>query len=196
MQIFERPDGVRVEAVPFESLDTSEVGAYGRLIAWLEKNGVETTWHPAFGTGEYEEDEEGGFKEIMDVEHLIMLKDDIEAGVDAAGVEHEIVIKDGYEVRVNVGEVFVLREGDVYTMSPEIFDAIFTAVITDDPEEWEWQMTSRLPYHKTLGYWWYKYNHDLISIDGGVTYWLESERPQFKPTAETIYTSEKKEANA
>lgn len=194
MQIFERSDGVRVEAEQFTSFEV-DLPRYSKLIDWLGKHGIaKTQWHAERPTDEWEEGDYGELFEIVDVEHLILIKDDLEAGVDAAGVEHTLVVKDGYEVRVDVGDFFVLRDGDVYSMAPEIFDAIFTAVITDDTEDWVWLMGERLPYSETLGYWRHRYDNNLISTDGGVTYWLESERRNFHATAESIHTSIKKES--
>lgn len=193
MQIFERSDGVRAEAAPFLSMET-HFSSHSVLINWLNANGVKSSWHAEKGLDTYYENDEGEIVEDIDVEHMMIIKDDLEAGVDEAGVEHVLTVKDGYATRVDVGDIFVLRDGDMYSMDPTIFEAVFSPVITDDPDNWDWDMTGRLPYTQTLGYWRHHYDSNLISNDGGITYWLESDRKRYHPTAEIIHTSIKKES--
>jgi hypothetical protein len=80
-----------------------------------------------------------------------------------------------------IGDYVVKRDGAIYIMDGQIFEAIWTLSITDNVDEWEWVLNKRLPYQKRSGYWQHKHNEDIVSMDGGRSYFHLSERPRYAP---------------
>lgn len=80
-----------------------------------------------------------------------------------------------------IGDYIIKRDGAVYVMDGQLFESVWTLSITEDIDEWEWLLTERLPYQKRAGYWRNKNDEDVVSMDGGISYFRLSERPQYSP---------------
>lgn len=79
-----------------------------------------------------------------------------------------------------IGDYIVKRDGEIYVMDQSLFEAIWSPSITDDLNEWEWVLNERIPYSNKTGFWRNKEDSDIVSMDGGVSYFRLSERPQYK----------------
>ena len=90
-----------------------------------------------------------------------------------------------------IGDYIVKRDGATYVMDGQIFEAIWSLAITEDINEWEWVINKRLPYQNRSGYWQNKYNLDIVSLDGGLSYFYLSERPQYSPYGQLHKSSPK-----
>jgi hypothetical protein len=80
-----------------------------------------------------------------------------------------------------IGDYVVKRDGAVYVMAGELFEAIWSLAVTEDVNEWQWILDKKLPYQKRMGYWQNRYNEDIVSLDGGISYFHLSERPLYAP---------------
>lgn len=170
MRYYRREDGTICKAVKFEG---SEVGGGQLLFEILEvltKADLLPLWTAAEVTDEWEENEAGDdYVNVVIDEHI-----KIGAGND----------------ELKLGGYVLERDGDIYIMAGELFEAIWSFVPSDDMEEWEWHIHDRLPYSERPGYWEHKSDPDIVSMDDGVTYFLLSERPRYQLHGD-IYTCPK-----
>jgi hypothetical protein len=101
------------------------------------------------------------------------------------GEPEQLIIPEHLKTQANedqlfVGDYVVKRDGDTYTMDGKLFEAMWDPAITEDVSEWEWLLDKRLPYSKKLGYWQNKNDEDVVSMDGGMSYFRLSERPNYQ----------------
>jgi hypothetical protein len=97
----------------------------------------------------------------------------------------QIIIPEHIEVRMSsdklfLGDYIVMRDGDTYVMDGDLFESVWSESITEDMDEWAWQPAKRLPTHKKSGYWEHKRDSDVVSLDGGLSYFRLSERPLYQ----------------
>lgn len=102
------------------------------------------------------------------------------------GEPEQKIIGEHIETRTNndhvwVGDYIVRRDSQIYTMNGDLFEAIWRPAITEATEDWNWILNKRLPYQKRNGYWEHKSDSDIVSMDGGLSYFRLSERPQYAP---------------
>jgi len=97
----------------------------------------------------------------------------------------EIVIPEHIEVQISsdqlfIGDYIVKRDGDTYVMDGQLFESVWSESITEDINEWEWVINKRLPGYTKVGYWQHKRDADVVSRDGGLSYYRLSERPLYQ----------------
>ncbi len=173
---YRRVDGTICKAVKFEG---GNEGANGWnlfvVMDILTKANLLPLWTAAEVTDEWEENEAGDdYVNVVIDEHI-----KIGAGSD----------------ELQIGGYVIERDGDTYIMAGELFEAIWSLVPSDDMDAWEWHIHKRLPYSERPGYWEYKDDTDIVSMDGGVTYFRLSERPPYQLHGE-IYTCPKYDMKA
>jgi len=179
MRFYRREDGTICKAIKFEGAGSkdpnSELNDHAReVIDLLSKADLLPYWTAEEVTDEWQENEAGDdYEQIVIPEHIKL----------AAGNDE-----------LAIGGYVVERDGDVYIQAEEMFEAIWTLTPSDDMDEWVWHMNRRLPYANTVGYWQNKLNPDAISMDGGVTYTLQSERELYRDSG-PVYESAKAEGN-
>lgn len=174
MRFYRREDGTFCKAVQFKSHAIDGGEGIFELLNILNAAGLQASWHPEELTDEWEENEAGDdYVQISIPEHIA-----IGAGND----------------RLELKGYIVEREGDVYIQAEELFEAIWSLSPSDDIDEWTWQLNKRLPGAKSVGYWENKLNPDAVSTDGGITYFLLSERPLYHLHGD-FYQSAKTEGN-
>ena len=101
------------------------------------------------------------------------------------GEPEQVIIPEHIRTQTNtdqlfIGDYIVKRDGDTYVMDGQLFEASWSLSITEDTDEWTWVLDKRLPYSKKVGYWQNKYDEDVVSMDGGVSYFKLSERPMYQ----------------
>jgi len=79
-----------------------------------------------------------------------------------------------------LGDYLVLRDGDTYVMDGQLFESVWSLAITESLDEWEWVLNKRLPGYNKVGYWQHKRDEDIVSRDGGLSYYRLSERPLYQ----------------
>jgi hypothetical protein len=107
---------------------------------------------------------------------------DDEGDLDA----RQVVIPEHIEVQLSqdklfLGDYIAVRDGDTYVMDGEIFESVWSEAITENMDEWVWQPAKRPKGYKKAGLWEHKKDPDVISLDGGLSYFRESERPLYAP---------------
>lgn len=101
------------------------------------------------------------------------------------GEPEQVIIPEHIKTQANdgmlfIGDYIIKRDGDTYIMDGELFEATWSISITEDVDEWTWVVGERLPYSRTAGYWRNKNDEDVVSLDGGASYFRLSERPLYK----------------
>lgn len=160
MKQYAREDGFQCLAVKFEGLEAQEGKTLFEAANELNMVGLEAVWVAEETTDEWEEfeDEDGD----MDVRQIVI-------------PEH--IYLAASKDKLFVGDYVVKRDGETYIQDGATFEAIWSESITDDVEEWHWDLTARRAYSKRPGIWIHKRDPDVLSLDGGVSYYRESERP-------------------
>lgn len=170
MRFYRREDGTICKALQFMGGTDELKDHLFEVMDILAKANLEPLYRAEVITDEWQENEAGDdYEQIVLPEHIFL-----QAGSD----------------ELKVGGYVLERDGDIYIMAGELFEAIWTLTPSDDMFEWYWYMQRRLPYANVVGYWENKLNPDAISLDGGVTYFLMSERPRYQPHG-PIYQSAK-----
>lgn len=108
MQTYTREDGTQCEAVQFNGIDSVEGGDHNTLVIIEILHGaeLEPRWIPEETTDEWEENEEGDdYIQVVIPEHIKILSDE-----------------------VKLGDYIVKRDGDIYPMAEELFEAIYEEV--------------------------------------------------------------------
>lgn len=171
MRYYRREDGTLCRALKYEGGNEGEKG-WNLFVVMdiLTKADLLPLWTAEEITDEWQENEAGDdYEQVVIPEHI-----KIGAGND----------------ELQIGGYVLERDGDVYIMAEALFEAIWTPAPTDDMDEWKWLIHTRLPYADGPGFWENKFDQDIVSMDGGVTYFRLSERPRYQLHGE-IYTSVK-----
>jgi hypothetical protein len=171
MRYYKREDGTVCTAIQF--IGGNEGGKGWNLFVVMDlltKANLLPLWTAEEITDEWVENDTGDdYEQVVIPEHI-----KIGAGSD----------------ELQMGDYIVERDGDTYIMGGVLFEAIWTPAITDLMDNWKWMIHTRLPYAERPGFWEYKTNNDIVSMDGGVTYFLLSESPPYQLHGE-IYNSVK-----
>lgn len=169
MNYYRRVDGTICKAIKFEGREGSDENVFN-VLEILTKATLLPLWTAEEVTDDWEENEAGDdYVQVVIPEHI-----KIGAGND----------------ELQIGDYVIAREGDIYFMAGKLFEAIWSLTYSDNTDEWEWHINKRLPYSKTPSYWENKLNPDVVSMDGGITFFLLSERPKDQLHG-MIYTSVK-----
>lgn len=155
---YQREDGFQCQAVKFEKGAEEDSKHVFELLTILNDAELNAIHVKEEITDEWFENDEGEPEQIIIAEHI----------KTQANNDH-----------VWIGDYIVKRDGEIYTMDGQLFEAIWSRSITDDTNDWEWILNKRLPYSKKAGYWQHKRNEDIVSFDGGVSYFFLSERPLY-----------------
>jgi len=148
MQTFTRVDGVQCEAMRFTGGGVDAADHLFEVLDILNKAELQAVWVEEEKTDEWVENEEGDdYVQVVVPEHIKTINDELW-----------------------VGDAILRRDGDTYIMDGHIFEAIWTAAITNAIGEWEWVLDKALPYESKKGFWQNKYNPDVVSTDGGITH--------------------------
>jgi len=171
MHHYRRVDGTICKAIQFKGQEDKQ--NLFDVLDKLNKANLLPIWHSDVLTDEWEENEAGDdYVQVVIPEHI-----KIGAGND------ELQLKD----------YVIERDGDTYFMGGDLFESIWSLTYSDNMDEWQWHIHKRLPGSTVTGYWENKLNSDVVSTDGGVTFYLLSERPLYKQQG-MIYTSMKTDA--
>lgn len=170
MHYYRRVDGTVCEAIQFVGTKEDPESNLFAVCKILGAANLLPSWTPEELTDEWVENEVGDdYEQVVIPEHI-----KIGAGND----------------ELQLGDYVIEREGDIYFMAGPLFESIWSPALTDSMDEWEWRIHGRLPFTTSTGYWENKRNPDAVSTDGGVTYFLLSERKSYKTHGE-IHTSVK-----
>lgn len=173
MNYYRRVDGTICKAIQFTGATEEPGRNLFEVCQILNAANLLPSWTPEVVTDEWEENEAGDdYQQIVIPEHI-----KIGAGND------ELQLKD----------YVIERDGDTYFMGGDLFESIWSPTYSDNMDEWHWHVNKRLPGAKAPGYWENKTNPDVVSMDGGVTFFLLSERPKYQLHG-MIYTSVKTDA--
>lgn len=159
MQYYIREDDTVCRAIQFKGQSDSPSHLLD-VLTLLTKAELTPLWRAELETDEWEENEAGDdYVKVVLPEHIQIVE-----GAD----------------ELQLGGYVLERDGDIYIMAQELFEAIWSPAVTDCFEDWEWEINVTLPYAKTTGYWQHKALLDVVSTDGGVTYFRLSERPKYQ----------------
>lgn len=164
MQQYSREDGIQCLAVKFAHTAEEDSKHVFELLTILNDAGLNAIHVKEEVTDEWEEfeDEEGytDVREIVIPEHIsVKLSQD----------------------KLFLGDYIVKRDGDTYVMDGEIFESVWSEAITESMDEWHWEPAKRPKGYKKAGLWEHNRDPDVISLDGGMSYFRESERPLYAP---------------
>jgi hypothetical protein len=154
-----REDGIQCQAVQFMFHAETEPRHVFELLALLNDAELNAIHVKEEITDEWFENDEGEPEQKIIPEHIKTQANDDQ---------------------LFIGDYIVKRDGDTYVMDGELFEAAWTPAITEVPNEWEWILNKRLPYSKKVGFWRNKNSSDVVSMDGGMSYFRMSERPQYQ----------------
>jgi len=175
MEQYVRSDGIQSEAIQFKGVEESGNDKVFDLLTLIEQHGMKGVWEPVRHTDEWVENEVTGEPEEVIIRERIML-----FGTTTSIDENDEVVTEIVElVPVYVGDYLVRRDGDLYAMPKELFEFSWSSAITTDVDDWDWITNKRLTYSSKTGYWQHKKDEDIVSTDGGLTYFKLSERPRY-----------------
>jgi len=157
---YSREDGIQCQAVQFMGGAEIEPRHVFELLALLNDAELNAIHVKEEITDEWFENDEGEPEQVIIPEHIRT-----QANND----------------QLFIGDYVVKRDGDTYVMDGQLFEASWSISITEDTNEWVWLLDKRLPYSsKKLGYWQNKNDEDVVSLDGGLSYFRLSERPLYQ----------------
>lgn len=159
MQQYSREDGIQCMAVQFEESADVDPKHVFELLSILNDADLNAIHVKVEITDEWFENEDGEPEQRIIGEHIWT-----QANQD----------------QLFIGDYIILRDGDTYIMDGKLFEAMWSKSITEDMDEWEWILNKRLPYSNRMGYWQHKRDDDIVSLDGGASYFRLSERPNYK----------------
>lgn len=156
---YERADGFQCQAVKFEEGAEANPKHVFDLLSILNDAELNAIHIKEEITDEWFENDEGEPEQKIIGEHI----------KTQANNDH-----------VWIGDYIIKRDDETYVMDGKIFEAIWSLAITDNLDEWEWITNKRLPYSNKSGYWQHKSEEDIVSMDGGVSYFRLSECPRYQ----------------
>lgn len=172
MNYYRREDGAICKAIQWNGGDAEIKEHLFEVMDLLAHADLQPSYRAEEITDEWQENEAGDdYEQVVIPQHI-----KLGAGDD----------------EMQVGDYVVERDGDTYIMGGPTFEAIWSLAVTDAMSDWYWYMRRRLPFSTSVGYWVYKRDENIVSVDGGVTYFLMSERKKYQPYG-PIYTSVKTE---
>jgi hypothetical protein len=165
MKQYSREDGLQCQAIQFEKTAEEDPKHIFDLLSILNDADLNAI--------HVKEEITDNWQEVLDDEG------------DAVDYE-PVIIPEHIEVQLSsdqlwLGDYIVRRDGDVYVMDQELFEAAWSESITEDMDEWQWEPAKRIPYYKKAGIWLHVRDEDVVSLDGGVSYFRMSERPLYAP---------------
>lgn len=173
---YAREDGFQCLAIKFEGGGEDQLEHVTQVLNILNGAGLGAVLNAEVETGDFATDETGE----------VLWDDETDGPVLEVIEEHISTISMD---KLNVGDYVVKRDGDTYIMDGQLFEAIWTESITNNIDDWEWDIAGRRPYAKKPGFWRHKRDEDIISLDGGLSYYRESERPLYSPYG-TVYETD------
>jgi hypothetical protein len=163
MQQFSREDGLQCLAVKFAHPAKEDSKHVFDLLTILNDAGLNAIHVKEETLDEWEEfeDEDGD----TDVRQIV--------------IQEHILVQLSHD-QLFMGDYIVVRDGDTYVMDGEIFESVWSLSITENVDEWIWHPAKRPKGYKKAGLWEHVRDSDIISLDGGMSYFRESERPLYQ----------------
>jgi hypothetical protein len=163
MQQYSREDGLQCLAIQFTHTaeeDPSHVFELLTILNDAELNAIHVKEETLDEWEEFEdEDGDTDVRQIVIQEHVLVQ------------LSHD---------QLFMGDYIVVRDGDTYVMDGEIFESVWSLAITESMDEWTWIPNKRISYAKKVGYWTHTRDEDVVSLDGGMSYFRLSERPLYQ----------------
>jgi hypothetical protein len=173
MKQYRREDGIQCLAIQFIDGAEANPAHVFELLTLLNNADLNAIHVKEALTDEWQEvlDEEG---DVIDYEQII--------------ISEHIAVQQSQD-RLFIDDYIVLRDGDTYVQDYALFESIWSEAITENMDEWRWQPAKRPKGYKKAGLWEHVRDEDVISLDGGLSYFRESERPLYQ-TYGQLYKSD------